>query len=115
LGAYFSTPAPACLVGLVGALAAAGVWPRYRVGKADTGGYLAAILIALGAYTLLRGAFFFVFNPREPLLFSPAVTLAVLLMAAGPLAASEFPAKRVLLSAVAVLLFVTNGAFIIGR
>ena len=46
---------------------------------------------------LLRGAFFFFFLPGEPLLSSPAVTLAHMLMIGIPFAASRFPAKRIVL------------------
>lgn len=112
LANYFSGLLPAGLVALFGVMVVASVVPRHR---AASPGALAGILPALMAYTLLRAAFFFIFNPREALLFTPAVTLAHLLIIAVPFTASSFPAKRLLLAALAVLLFLTNGAFIIGR
>lgn len=71
------------------------------------------VLLGLAAYTLVRGVFFFLFNPYEPLLFSPAVTLAHLLLVGIPLAAAKFPAKPLAVGAFAALLFVANGAFIV--
>jgi hypothetical protein len=75
----------------------------------------AGLLFALAAYSLLRGAFFLLFNPREVLLFTPAVTLAHVLLLALPFAQSRFPAKAAVATAAAALLLVNNGAFIIGR
>ncbi len=71
------------------------------------------ILLGLVAYTVVRGAFFFVFNPPEPLLFSPAVTLAHLLIIAIPFMASTFPAKRLVLIALLLGLLIANGSFIL--
>jgi hypothetical protein len=112
LASYLSSPACAALAGMLGVLAVASVLPRYRARIAANA---TSILFALLAYSLLRGAFFFVFNPREPLLFTPAVTLAHMLMLGIPFAASRIPAKSVLLTALAALLLIANGAFIIGR
>ena len=111
LANYFSSPVSAALAVLFGVMIVVSGAARYRREIADGS---AGIVLALMAYTALRGVFFFLFNPAEPLLFSSSVTLALILMIAIPFAASTFPAKRALLGAIAVLLFVTNGAFIIG-
>lgn len=107
---YFYSPASAGVAAC--AMIVASMLPRYRV---ESSGNMAGIVWGLAAYTLLRATFFFIFNPYEPLLFSPAVTLAHMLMIAIPLAASKLPAKPALLGGFAALLFVANGAFIIGR
>jgi hypothetical protein len=112
LANYLASPASAALVALLGAALAAGLLSRRPV---ERPGAAAGMTAALLAYTLLRAAFFFIFNPREPLLFSPAVSLAHLLMVAMLLAAWQVPAKRTLLALAAALLLVSNGAFIIGR
>lgn len=109
---YFYSPASAGVAALFGAMFVACMLPRYR---AERSGTMAGITWALAAYVVLRGLFFFVFNPYEPLLFSSAVTLALMLMVAIPFAASKLPAKQAFLGAFAALLFVANGAFIIGR
>jgi len=110
LASYLAAPASACLAAMFAVMLAAGVLPRYRGERAA--GDVAGILPALAAYSLLRGAFFLVFNPAEPLLFSSAVTLAHVLLIAVPFAASRFPAKGELLAAFAALLLAANGAFI---
>ena len=74
----------------------------------------AAVAAGLGAYAMLRGAFFFVVNPSECLLYGSGVTLAHMLVLAIPFAASRLPGKRLILAAVALLLIIVNGAFIIG-
>jgi hypothetical protein len=73
-------------------------------------------MLALLAYALVRAAFFFVFNAKENMLFSPSATLAHLLLLAIPFAATSLPerAKVTLLALLAALLFVNNGRFIIG-
>jgi hypothetical protein len=63
---------------------------------------------------VLRAAFYFTVNADEALVFSPPVTLSHILIVGLPFLASAFPAKRLLLAALAILLFVNNGAFIIG-
>jgi hypothetical protein len=109
---YFSSPVSAALVVLVGVMVIACLLTRYRAASLRRS---ASILLALLAYAALRGAFFFAVYPYESLLFSSSVTLAHLLMVAIPFAASRFPAKQVLLGAVALLLVVTNGAFIVSQ
>jgi len=112
LANYFSSPVSAGLVGVFGVMLVASVLPRYRQ---EDAGSLNALLLALFAYALLRGTFFFVLNPGECLLFSSGVTLAHILLISIPFTASRLPAKQGLLAALAVLLFITNGRFIIGR
>ncbi len=109
LANYLSTPVSVGLVALFGLMIIAGVLCRGHGKGATTG-----IIVALMTYALVRGLFFFIFNPAEPLLFSPAVTLAHLLVIGIPFAASTFPAKRTLLAMFATLLFVCNSVFIFG-
>ncbi len=111
LASYFSSPVSASLVVVFGLILAACVLPRYcRGGIGD----LPGVFLGLGAYAVLRAAFFFAVYPGECLLFSSSVTLAHLLMIAIPFAASRFPLKEWLLAACAALLLITNGSFIIG-
>jgi hypothetical protein len=109
---YFLSPVSAALVAVVGIIVAISVLPRYRAGPVNNA---YPLVWALLAYSLVRGAFFLLFDPPEPLLFSSAVTLAHLLMIAIPFAASTFPHKGSLIWAFAVLLAVTNGTFMVGR
>jgi hypothetical protein len=112
LANYFASPVSGGLVILAGAIVLAALGPRHR--PADADGSM-AILLALLAYALLRGGFFLVYLPGEPLLNSGATTLAHLLLLGIPFAASRLPAKREVLAVFAALLFITNGSFIIGR
>ena len=109
---YFFSPASAGVAALFGAVIVGSGWLRDRAAISDGA---AGIMLGLAAYSMLRAAFFFIFNPYEPLLFSPAVTLAHMLLIAIPLAGSRVPARHMLLGGVAALLLITNGAFIIGR
>jgi len=116
LSNYIFSPASVGVAAAFGAMVVASVLPRYRGQYCDDGANaIAGLLWALLAFTLLRGAFFFVFNPREPLLFSPAVTLPHILMIGILFVASKLPAKHALLGVFAVLLLIANGAFIVGR
>lgn len=108
---YFASPISAGLVVVFGVMLAASILPRYR-GEAPG---LAGILPGLLAFALLRGIFFLIFVPKESVLFSASAALAHLLMIGIPFAVSSFPAKRGLLAAAALLLFINNGTFIIGR
>lgn len=110
LANYFSNPVSVSLIALFAVMVIACVLPRYR---GETSGALVRILMALLSYTIFRGAFFLIFNPAEAILFSPAVTLAHMLMISIPFASSSFPAKGVLLALIPVLLFVNNGFFIL--
>lgn len=112
LANYFSSPVSAGLIVLLGVIVAACVLPKRQ---AEGGSGVAAILAALLAYAFLRGLFWFVVNPFECILFSPAATLAHLLLIGIPFAASSLPAKQGVIAAFALLLFITNGTFIIGR
>jgi hypothetical protein len=111
---YFASPVSAGVVALFGVMVVASLLPK-RGALAESGSGLAAILAALLAYAFLRGLFWFVVNPFEIVLFSPPATLAHLLLIGIPFAASRLPAKQAILAAFALLLFVTNGTFIIGR
>jgi len=72
------------------------------------------LLLPLAAYAFARAVFFFIFNPSEPLLFSPAVTIVHWLVLLVPFAACQFPAKRALLGVLCVLMLATNAAFMLG-
>lgn len=112
LANYFASPLSAALVALFGVMVGVSVLPQYRgqIGRANR-----ALILALLAYALLRAVFFFLVTPQEALLSSSSVTLAHLLILIIPFTASSFPARRGLLGAFALLLFVVNGGFITGR
>lgn len=112
LANYFSSPVSIGLVVLFGAMLVATVLARR---PANGSANLTGVFPALAAYALLRGAFFLIFSPGECLLFSSSVTLAHMLLIGIPFAASSLPAKRGLLAALAMLLFIVNGSFIIGQ
>jgi hypothetical protein len=112
LANYFSSPASAVLVFALGIMLMASVLPRYR-SEALRG--LAGVLLGLLAFTAIRGVFFLIFLPYECMLFSAPVVPAHLLLIGIPFAVSRFPAKEGVLAATAILLLVTNGAFIVGR
>jgi hypothetical protein len=113
LANYFSSTLSIALVALFGLMLAATAWPRGREDGAAA--VPAGLLLALGAFALLRAAFFLIFNPGECLLFSSGTTLTHLLLIGMPFAASRLPAKQGILAASAVLLLIVNGSFIIGR
>jgi hypothetical protein len=112
LANYLSSPVSICLVILFAAMLVASIVPWRRTQSLRGS---AAILLALLAYALVRGVFFFVVHPYECLLFSSSVTLTHMLLISIPFAESGFPAKRALLASIAVLLFVINGTFIISQ
>jgi hypothetical protein len=111
LAGYLSSPVSAVLIALLGVIVAASLWPRQR---SEGGGNATGLLLALGAFALLRGAFFLVVYPKECLLFASGVTLAHVLIVAVLFTASRLPAKKALLAAFALLLLVNNGTFVIG-
>jgi hypothetical protein len=110
LAGYFSSPVTACAALLLGAVILAVIWAK-RPAPLPQG--FSSLLLALTTYSVLRGAFFFIFNPSESLLFSPAVTLAHLLIIGVPFTLSAFPAKHALLIGTGAALFAANGAFIL--
>jgi hypothetical protein len=112
LAGYLSSPVSAAVIALLAVIVAASLWPRHRAGNAS--GDATGLLLALGAFALLRGAFFLVVYPKECLLFASGVTLAHVLIVAMLFAASRLPAKRGLLVAFALLLFINNGRLVIG-
>jgi len=110
--AYFRSLPRIGVIASLAVIVVASLLPRYRERNFGTAG---ALLLALAAYSLVRAAFFFFFNPGEPMLFSPAVTLAHWLILLVPFAASRFPAKDWLLAVLAICLFTTNAGFILGH
>jgi hypothetical protein len=113
LANYIASPMPAALVAMFAALLAAIILMRKGTAVVP---HASAIMLALLAYAVLRAAFFFVFNTKENMLFSPSATLAHLLLLAIPFAATSLPerAKVTFLAVLATLLFVNNGLFIVG-
>jgi hypothetical protein len=112
LANYLTSPRSVGIVVLACVMIVAIVLPRYRPA---TLGNLAGIPLALMAYALVRGAFFMIYLPNEPLVNSSAVSLAHLLIVIIPFTASRFPAKQTVLVAFAMLLFLTNGMFFISQ
>jgi hypothetical protein len=106
---YLDRPVTVALSLLVCGLMIAVVY--FRRGPQTASG-ARVIALAFVAYTLARAVFFFLFNPPEALLFSPAVTLAHLLVLAIVFAGANFPGKRSALLALAILLLLTNSTFI---
>lgn len=105
---YFTSLTSAGSIVLLGLMAFAGVAPGWRPERQSLD-----IALPLLAYTVLRGAFFFIFNPAEVMLFSSATTLPILMIVLVPFAASKFPAKVPVLTGFAVLIFLTNARFVI--
>ena len=112
LANYLTSPLSAAVAVLACVMIGAIVLPRYRP---QTLGNLAGIPSALMAYALMRGIFFMVYLPGEPLVNSAAVVLAHLMLVIIPFAASRFPGKQIVLCTFAVLLFLTNGMFLISQ
>jgi hypothetical protein len=112
LANYLDSPVSGALVVLVAIVLVTSLLPPFRRAKTDRD--TAAILLGLLAYAVIRGAFYYAVNPRECFLYASGTTLTHLLLLAALFAASNFPAKRALLAACSLLLFVTNGAFVIG-
>jgi hypothetical protein len=112
---YFQSPATVLPVIVFAVVIAICVLPKFRgnLQSASSCGHVTGIILGLLAYTVVRGTFFFIFNPPEPLLFSPAVTLAHLLIIGIAFVASTFFAKRLALVALIVGLIVANGSFIL--
>jgi hypothetical protein len=106
---YLSGLISAGAIILLGVMLVACVAPAWRPERQAGVG----LALPLAAYTVLRGAFFFMFNPAEPMLFTSAVTLANLMIVIVPFAASRFPAKTHVLAGFAALLFLTNARFMI--
>ena len=108
---YYASSISTGAIALLGVLLVAGWMPRYRPPFSRD---VAAILLGLLAYAMARCLFFFVFNPGEALLFSPAVTLPHILLIGVAFLSSPFPGKGAVLCALAVCLCLTNGAFMLG-
>jgi hypothetical protein len=109
---YFRSLPTIGVVASMAVIVVASVLPGYRARNLGMAGTL---LLALTAYALVRAAFFFFFNPAEPMLFSPAVTLVHWLVLLVPFAASRFPAKGTVLAVLAICLVATNAGLILGR
>jgi hypothetical protein len=112
LASYLASPVSIALVLVFAAIAVASALPGYR---REQPAALSGVAGALGAYALLRAAFFLAVYPGECLIFSSSTVLAHMLLVAMPFTASLFPWKRGLLWTFAALLFIANASFIIGR
>jgi hypothetical protein len=115
LAPYLASPLSIALVALFGLILVATAWPRGREEGAAAVPAATGLLLALGAFALVRAVFFLIFNPGECLLFSSGTTLTHMLLIGIPFAASRFPAKQGILAASAALLLIVNGSFMIGR
>lgn len=113
LASYVSSPLTAALAVLFAALLGMILLAPRRPALVRN---MQGIMLALVAYALVRATFFFIFNAKENMLFSPSATLAHLLLLAIPFAATRMPetAKISLLGLIAAALFINNGLFIIG-
>ena len=111
LGGYLNSPVSTGLVVLFGAILAVSLLPRHR--RTIIRG-MAGIMLGVSAYALLRALFFFLIYPGEHMLFASAATLPHMLLVAIPFAVSSYPRKQALLAGLAALLFIVNGAFILG-
>jgi hypothetical protein len=112
LASYLASPVSAALVLSLGTILLACV-PRGDRGAAPDA--LRGVMLALAAYALVRGIFFFVVYPYECLIFSSCTVLAHLMLVAIPFGASSFPHRQWLLATSAALLFIANGSFMIGQ
>jgi hypothetical protein len=112
LSGYLASPVSVALVGLLAAILAVILLPRYR-GASLYG--MRGVLLGLLAYASLRCAFFYLVEADECLLFSSGVTLPHMLIVAMPFVASRFPWKQPLLICFAALLFIVNATFIVGQ
>jgi hypothetical protein len=106
---YFDDFVSMGVVAIAGLMAVASLAPGWRAERLSA----SAIILPLLAFTIVRGAFFFVFNPAEVMLFSSAVTLPNLVLLLAPFAASRFPAKALVLGCFGALLFAVNLRFMI--
>lgn len=107
---YFYEPSSVILVALFAILLLAIFLPRFRTKLAPE---TRAILSGIAAYVAMRSIFFFIFLPKECMVYASSISLSVLLFLAIPFSASNFPRKRILLALIATALFLVNGAFMI--
>ena len=112
LANYLSSPVSVTLALLIGVMLATSLVALVRGERINV--RVPGVLLGLLTYALLRGGFYLVLNARECFLYSTATTLAHLLILGTLFAASNFPAKQLLLCSCALLLFIINGTFIIG-
>jgi hypothetical protein len=112
LASFFSSPVSSAVGLLLGLVLLASFWTRNRQPLDDD---RSGLVLALLAYSCVRGLFFFLFNPSEPMLFSPAVTLAHLLAISVLFTASAFPGRKAILTAFIFALLAANGVFILGQ
>lgn len=107
---YFDDYVSIGLLAVAGIMMVASLTPGWRDERLSS----LWVMVPLTAFTLARGAFFFVFNPAEVMLFSSAVTLPNLMLVLAPFAASRFPAKVLVIAAFGALLFANNLRFMTG-
>jgi len=112
LSHYLAAPLPAAVTVLFAVMVVTIALPRYRPAIPR---HLAGPLCGLATYAVVRGLFFMMYLPGEPLINSAAVALAHLMLIIIPFAASRFPAKNAVLLAFAVALFLDNGLFIVSQ
>ncbi|MBX3520994.1 MAG: hypothetical protein KF835_13360 [Xanthobacteraceae bacterium] len=107
IGQYLSRPAALLAILSLGSMLVFGSIKGRVAG-------LAGILFALAAYSAVRGAFFFVFNPEEPLLFSPAVALAHVMIVLVPFVKTGVRWRGLALASTAAAMVFANGGFLVG-
>jgi hypothetical protein len=111
LGGYLDSPVSVGLIALFGAVLAVGLLRPHR---GRIGRDMAGIVLGVLAFALLRAVFFFIVFPGEHMLFASTTTLPHILLIAIPFSVSSYPRKQALLAGLAGLLFIVNGAFILG-
>ena len=110
-GGYLASPWGAALAMIAGVLASASLGPR---GTSRCRGLAGGVIVGLLAFVIVRGAFFYLFNPNECLLFSPSVTIPHLMLIGVPFVASALPYKSAILGLGGLMLFINNAIFIFG-
>lgn len=108
---YFAKPWTAAPLILLCAMLAAIAIPRFRPSLSSG---TAALLLALAAYSGLRGAFYFLFNSSEAMLYTAPVMAAHVILFIVLFASAGLPAKHTALGLLALLLFIANGLFMLG-
>lgn len=111
LGNYLTSPWGWGLAGVFAVIATASLFmPREN----ERSRLATGLLLGLLAYTILRGGFFYLFDPNECLLFSSSATLAHMVLVGVPFVTSQFPYRSGIIRLGATLLFVNNAIFIFG-
>ena len=106
---YFDHVFSVAVIAIAALMVVGSVAPGWRAERLNAW----PIILPLMAFNIVRGVFFFIFNPAEVMLFCSAVTLPNLFLLLIPFSASRFPAKALVLGGFAAALFATNLRFMI--